>query len=375
MDRIVSDDQRTLLEASARFMEDVCPLTSVREQAYASDTFASRYWLQAAELGWFSMLVPEVLGGGSVSGNGVLDAALIAFKRGSLLQPGPFVGTNVVGYALARAGSEEQQAKVLDGVVSGAASAAWVVGAPRLQPASHAGLRVDASGDGTYTLSGTVSFVQDAGTVDWMLVSAESDGGVSQFLLPTDSSGVTVTSLTSLDITRAFGTVDFDRVALTDAALVGEPGGASEMVEQQLAIASVLTVAESVGAMERDFELAVQYAKDRIAFGRPIGSFQELKHSLADTSLALEMSKAVTLAAAASLGSSDGYAREAASMAKAFVAEAGLELVQTCFQVFGGIGYTWEHDQHLYLRRVTTDSTLFGGAAWHREYLCKMSQL
>jgi alkylation response protein AidB-like acyl-CoA dehydrogenase len=118
--------------------------------------------------------------------------------------------------------------------------------------------------------------------------------------------------------------------------------------------------------------MAVQYAKDRIAFGRPIGSFQAIKHLLADTSLLLEMSKAMALAAAERVGE-DVYGWEAASMAKAFVGDCGIDLGQACFQVFGGIGFTWEHDQHLYLRRLTTDAAFFGDPVWHRERLCELS--
>jgi alkylation response protein AidB-like acyl-CoA dehydrogenase len=153
------------------------------------------------------------------------------------------------------------------------------------------------------------------------------------------------------------------------------PGADGDLRARQLAIACTLIAAETVGAMDHDYTMTLQYAKDRIAFGRPIGSFQAVKHQLADTSLALEMSKAIALAAARTVGSDDDHGPEAASMAKAFVGEAGVDLVQTCFQVFGGIGYTWEHDQHLYLRRITTDAGLFGDAAWHREHLCQMAGL
>ena len=125
--------------------------------------------------------------------------------------------------------------------------------------------------------------------------------------------------------------------------------------------------------MAHEFAMTLQYAMDRIAFGRPIGSFQAVKHLLADTSLAIEMSKSVVLAAARSLGDDDGYGVEAASIAKALVGEAAIEQAQNCFQVFGGIGYTWEHDQHLYLRRLTTDAGLYGDAAWHRERLCQLA--
>jgi alkylation response protein AidB-like acyl-CoA dehydrogenase len=169
--------------------------------------------------------------------------------------------------------------------------------------------------------------------------------------------------------------VTFDDVELQADSLVGGFGGAAHAIEMQLQIACVLTVAESVGAMDRDFAMAVQYAKDRIAFGRPIGSFQAVKHMLADTSLLLEMSKAMALAAALSVGTGSSDAGEVASMAKAFVGESAVTLAQNCFQTFGGIGYTWEHDQHLYLRRLTTDATLYGDATWHRERLCRIKGL
>jgi alkylation response protein AidB-like acyl-CoA dehydrogenase len=174
--------------------------------------------------------------------------------------------------------------------------------------------------------------------------------------------------MASLDLTRRFAEVRFERVRVEPDAVI-----AGDLVTWQIALASTLVAAEMVGAMERDLATTVQYAKDRIAFGRPIGSFQGVKHQLADTSLALEMSTAITVAAARTLGEGDEYGPNAASMAKAFVGDAGIELVQTCFQVYGGIGYTWEHDQHLYLRRITTDAELFGNAAWHREQVCQLA--
>jgi alkylation response protein AidB-like acyl-CoA dehydrogenase len=136
-----------------------------------------------------------------------------------------------------------------------------------------------------------------------------------------------------------------------------------------------LTAAESIGAMDHDLALAVQYAKDRTAFGRPIGSFQAIKHLLADTSLMLEMSKGIAVAAARAVGTRQDDAAGVSSMAKAFVGDCGIDLAQNCFQVFGGIGYTWEHDQHLYLRRLTADAALYGDPAWHRERLCQVSGL
>jgi alkylation response protein AidB-like acyl-CoA dehydrogenase len=368
VDSVVTDEQRALLDVSTRFMEDTCPLRVVRDGAWKDDAFATSYRRQAAELGWYSMLVPESLGGGSISGNGVLDAALIAYKRGGLLQPGSFVGTNVVAYTLARTGSDELREKVLPSLLSGATSASWAAAG-----VGDGGVDARPTDDGGLELSGVKRAVQDVDASSWLLVTCTTDVGPAQVLVAAVAPGVTVTELDSLDITRCFAEVRFDRARVPAASVVGAPGAEGGLRAKQLAIACTLIAAESVGAMDHDFEMTVQYAKDRIAFGRPIGSFQAEKHQLADASLALEMSKAIALAAAQTVGADDDYGPAAASMAKAFVGESGVDLAQACFQVFGGIGYTWEHDQHLYLRRITTDAGLFGGAAWHREYLCQLA--
>lgn len=374
MDCDATDDQKVLLDASVRFIQQACPLTRVRERAYSNIAYATDYRRQAGELGWFSMLVPEDLGGGNVSGNGVLDAALVAYKRGGMLQPGSFVGTNVVACALSAAGNEEQREKVLPALISGAASASWAIAPPAGQVPIEGGVSAEFRG-GAYELSGSKTFVQDVDESCWLLVTAATNDGVSQFLVPPGARGVTVMAVDSLDISRQFSEVHFEGAQLSPSALVGMTGKASDLVARQSAIASVLTAAESVGAMDHDFEMTLRYAKDRIAFGRPIGSFQAIKHLLADMSLALEMSKAIVLAAARSVGTDDGYGLEAASMAKAFVGDSGVDLAQNCFQIFGGIGFTWEHDQHLYLRRLTTDAALYGDPVWHRERLCQLSDL
>jgi alkylation response protein AidB-like acyl-CoA dehydrogenase len=372
VDDAITDDQRILVDASARLIADTCPLERVRENAYDDEGFALGYRRRAAELGWYSLLVPEDLGGGTISGNGVLDAALVAYQRGRLLQPGPFVGTNVVAYALAIAGDDEQRSTVLPKLMSGEASASWVVtdspGAPLVD-----GIASATATGGRYRLSGEATFVEDPGPDGWFLLTAAGKDGPAQFLVPAAEPGLRVEHLGSLDLTRRFVRLSLDAVDVASSALVGSAGGTSDLIRSQLALACVLTVAESVGAMDYELGITVQYAKDRIAFGRPIGSFQAVKHSLADTSLLLEMSKAIARAAAQHVGEAGGYGPQAASMAKAFVGDCGIDLAQSCFQTFGGIGFTWEHDQHLYLRRLTTDAAFFGDPAWHRERLCQLS--
>jgi len=374
MDTDATDDQQALLDVSARFMEDSCPVTLVREPDQRDGAFNEAYRRQGAELGWYSMLVPEALGGGSLSDNGLLDAALIAYKRGALLQPGSFVGTNVTAYALAEAGSDELRQKVLPGLVNGEGSASWAVAGSGDQGLGG-GVEARPTGDGGLTLSGAKIAVQDVEPSSWLLVSGHSPEGTALVLVAADAAGVEVSPLESLDLSRRFAEVRFDGVEVSSSAVVGRPGAIDDLLDRLLAVAATLTAAEAVGAMDQEFEMTVQYAKDRIAFGRPIGSFQAIKHLLADTSLAVEMAKAVVLAAASSLGSGDDHGPQAASMAKAMVGDAAIDLAQNCFQVFGGIGYTWEHDQHLYLRRLTTDAGLYGDANWHREHLCQLAGL
>jgi alkylation response protein AidB-like acyl-CoA dehydrogenase len=370
----LTTDQELLRDTTTRFIEAACPLTRVRELSTGDRDAGPDYRQQAAELGWFAMLVAEEHGGGSISDNPVVDAAIIAVARGAQLQPGPFVGTNVVAYALSEAGDAAQREKVLAPLLSGEAAATWAAAGPTGEWDLGAGVHA-AARDGGFVLTGTKTLVQDADTSDWILVSATKGGGVAQFLVTSDTPGVTVRRLDGLDVTRAFCTIAFDDAEVASSAIVGDPDRAPELIDRQLQIAAVLSTAESVGAMDHVFELATEYAKARIAFGRPIGSFQAVKHLLADTSLQLEMSKGVLAEAARAVGECRADAAEDASMAKAFVGEHAVDLAHNCWQVFGGIGYTWLHDQHLYLRRLTTDAALYGDPAWHRERICRLAGL
>jgi alkylation response protein AidB-like acyl-CoA dehydrogenase len=374
MDLGLTDDQELLRSATARFIEDRCPLERVRALADEGEAVDAGYLRQAAELGWFAMLVPDDLGGGSVSGRGLVDAAIVATERGRYLQPGTFVPTNVLAWLLADSGSEDQRTKVLPPILEGRSVAAWALadGAGDWTPGSAAQVLRRGSG---VSLSGRAGLVHDAQVADWLLVTARSEQGLTQLLVAADTPGVTVVPLEGLDITRRLAAVDFVDVELDPSAVVGAFGGAASTVDRQLQIAMVLSLAESIGTMDQDFAVAVEYAKVRTAFGRPIGSFQAIKHLLADTSLVLEASKAVVAAAADAVQDQSPEAAEIASMAKAFVGDSGNELAHNCFQTFGGIGYTWEHDQHLYLRRLAVDAALYGNPSWHREHLCQIHGL
>jgi alkylation response protein AidB-like acyl-CoA dehydrogenase len=355
----LTDEQSMWVDTSVRFMDERMPVGSVRQRADGGVFDDGVYRRAAAELGWFGLLAEEGDGGGAVSQNAVVDAAVLAAERGARLQPGAFAGHSAVVDALSKT---RANTGVLRHLIEGTASATWTGD-------TRGSCSVTMEGD-RFRLDGCVHVIAEGAACRWLLVSADGPAGATQMLVEADAAGVTIGELDALDVTRMWISADFDGVVFDTASLVGRPGVATEaLIARQHQIAALLTAAESVGAMHTDFELTLQYAKDRIAFGRPIGSFQAVKHLLADTSLWLEMAKAIVAAAAAALGSAASDAPQLAHAAKAFVARRGIELAHNCFQVFGGIGFTWEHDQHLYLRRIAADAQCFGSDVEHREQL------
>ena len=357
----LTDEQEMLVDASARFMETEMPIAAVRDAADGGTRDIAAYRAAAAGFGWFGFLGDEVAGGGSVSGNAVVDAAVIAAELGARLQPGPYAGHSVVVDALTRVGGPSHAAVLAD-LVAGAAWATWAFGDDTwcVLGISRDGVRLD----------GQVALAVEVGSCSHVLLGASGPDGFTQALVPLDSPGVTVRPLEAFDVSRRWGAVELQGVTLPLEAIVGAPGSATAaQLLRQVHLAAVLAAADAVGAMHADFETALQYAKDRIAFGRPIGSFQALKHVIADVSLSVEMAKGIVAEAARALGEDAPDAPELVHAAKSFVGEHSVDVMHQCFQVFGGIGFTWEHDQHLYLRRMSADAAMFGAPGWHREQL------
>lgn len=369
LDLPLSDDLDILRATTLRFTQREWPIEKLRAAADGGRAIGAGYVQRAGELGWFAALAPEEHGGGTISGSGLADAAVVAVERGRSLQPGPFVPMNVVVAAVAREGSPAQQAAVLPGLTAGTIVATWAAAGSAGTWGTGEAIRWAAT-PGGYALAGTACLVQDADRADYFLITAGASDGISQFLVPAQTAGLSVRPVGSIDLSRSFCEVQLTDVIVPHDALLGRPGNAAAAVEHELQVACVLTVAETIGAMEQDFQLALQYAKDRIAFGRPIGSFQAVKHLLADTSLLLESSRTVCDAAARAVSNGDA-GPELASVAKAYVGDSAIQLGQNCFQVFSGIGFTWEHDHHLYLRRLTMDAALYGDPAWHRARLAR----
>ncbi len=372
MELDLSSDQELLRDTAARFIESTCPLPLVRNLIGSETGLPEGYHRAAGELGWFAMLVPEEQGGGSVSGEGLCDLAIISEERGRALQPGPFVCMNVVAAALAGSGSPDQRAEILPSVRDGAGVATWVLGDADAGAASGSTLTATPRGNG-FVVSGYASPVAAGATADWFLVTTGGPEGPTQFMVPAMTPGLTITPLQGLDITQRFASVAFERVIVPPTSVVGVPGRGRQDVERQLRLACILTTAETIGATDALFEMTRRYAIDRTAFGRPIGSFQAVKHQLADISLSLEAGKAVAAAAVRAVQEDREDAGEIASMAKAWVSDAGVDVAQGCAQVFAGIGFTWEHDLHLFLRRITMNGLVFGQSDWHRERICRMN--
>jgi alkylation response protein AidB-like acyl-CoA dehydrogenase len=215
--------------------------------------------------------------------------------------------------------------------------------------------------------------VESAGPASHLLVTGRTGPALTQVLVPADAPGLSIQPMKTVDLTRRFSVVRFDGVRVPATAAVGEVGGAAGALERQLQLALVILCSEAVGAMDRAFEMTVDWAFDRYSFGRPLASYQELKHRFADMKSWLEAGHAISDDAAGAVQDGAANATELTSIAKAFIGHYGTELMQDCVQLHGGIGVTYEHDLHLYLRRMTINRTLFGTPADHRQRIAAIA--
>jgi alkylation response protein AidB-like acyl-CoA dehydrogenase len=353
----LNDDQTFFDETVRRFVETETPMSAVRERIGADEMFDRAWWRRGAELGFTSFLVDEANGGGSVSGRGPVDLVIIAEELGRNVVPHPLLPTNVVAETLSRHATPAI-AGVIGDIVAGDAIPAWA--------GADGGISAEAHDNG-FRLSGSCGQVEAADQADWLLVTASTSSGPTQFLVPADTTGVTIRRQESLDLLRHFARVEFDQVDVMAEATVGDVGGAAADVERQRSIAMLIQCAETCGAAARVLEFTLEWAFDRYSFGRPLASYQALKHRFADMKLWLEAAHAITDEAAVALSANDSS--DLVNAAKSYVGDRSVDLIQDCVQLHGGIGVTWEHDIHLYLRRATVNRGLFGDPTTHRAAL------
>jgi alkylation response protein AidB-like acyl-CoA dehydrogenase len=363
----VVESPETILFASTTqsFLQKEAPLRRVRELHAEGVSFDPAWWQRAAELGWTALLVPEHLGGGSVSDSGVTDLAMVAEQLGKTVAPGPLYPVSVVLTALVESADAQTHADTIESLMSGAAVASWAVCEPGrgwapLDPSVTA-----TQTDSGYRIDGTKDRVEAGAQSGLLLVVARCGDEIRQLLVPADAPGVQIVPQQSVDLVKQFAQVRFDGVVVEPSAIVGSAAETPALIERQSQIAQLLQCAEVVGILQTVFDFTTQWALDRHTFGRPLASYQALKHNFADMKLWLEACRATTAAAVAAVAARSPEAGVSASIAKSYVGEMAGRVVQACVQMHGGIGVTWEHDLHLYLRRVALYRSMFGTPEEH----------
>jgi len=371
MDIGFSEEQELLRDTARKFLDAACTTKLVRERMATEAATTPEFWAQIAEQGWLGINFAEDDGG---IGLGLVDLVVLMEEMGRAVMPGPYLATVLLGGAAIReAGSPAQRQEYLPKIAGGSLKATLAAG--------EANPRWDASGimmtaqatRGGFSLSGTKLFVPDAHLADLIVVAARTrDGstmedGVSLFAVAKDMPGLSISLMPSIDETRKLCEVRFANVAVPQAGLLGELHRGWPALARVYDTAAVALAAEMCGGAQRVLEMTVEYAKLRETFGKPIGSYQGVKHRCADMLVEVENAKSLTYYAAWAIDEKQPDARLAVSMAKSYASDASRKVANASIQLHGGIGMTWEHDLHLYMKRAKASEVAFGDATWHRE--------
>ena len=366
MNLSVSTEQRELRESVRRFLTERAPLTRVRELMETADGTDPDVWRQAsAQLGLPGIAVPEEYGGAGFS---FAEQAIVLEELGAALFTGPYLASAVLAAtALLASDDQETMKDLLPGIAAGEsiATLAFTEDDGSWDPAS---IRLTATKDAGWRLDGHKSFVLDGQAADLVLAVATTgtDGTLSLFAVTSTAEGLTRRALPTLDQTRKLARLSFNH---TPAQLVGEPGAARAVLDHTLDVAAIALAAEQLGGAQRALDMAVAYAKVRQQFGRPIGSFQAIKHRCADLLLEVESLRSAVGYAAAAVAAGSTEVRVLAPLLKAYASEVYSHVAGENIQIHGGIGFTWEHDAHLYLKRAKASELFLGDASYHRERL------
>ena len=361
----VSSEQGMLRDAIRSYLSAKAPLTKVRELMETVEGFDQGMWDEMANMGWQSLAIPEAYGG---AGYTFLELGILIEEMGRALTPSPFLSSVVLGAnAILLAGTEEQRTTYLPGIASGETRVTVAIAEPgRGWSVDGVALSAEAVGDG-WVVSGEKSYVLDGHTADLIIVAGrDADDEVGLFLVDPAADGVSIERLETLDMTRKQASI----VLSGAVAIERLDGGSSrETIERLYDIAAVMLAFEQIGGAQRCMEMSVDYAKERVQFGRPIGSFQAIKHMCADMLVDVEAARSTAQYAGWALSDDDDDFGVAAALAKVRCSDAFFSVAADTIQVHGGIGFTWEHDAHLYFKRAKTDQLLFGSPAEWREKL------
>src|SRR5579883_1084888 len=363
----LSEEQEELRRSVRRFLEDKSPISEVRRLMETTDGYDPAVWAQmGSELGLQGLAIPERYGG---SGFSFVELVVVFEEMGRALLCAPYFSTvGLAASCLLSCEDEGAKADLLPGLASGStvATLALTEDAGRWDE-QGIGLAATPSGGG-WALDGHKTYVVDGHVADLVLVAARAPRGVSLFAVDKQAPGLTRTPLATLDQTRKQARLEFSG---TPARLVGDEGGAWEVLSRTLDLAAVALAAEQVGGAQRCLDMSVEYAKVRIQFGRPIGSFQAIKHKCADMLLEVESAKSAAYYAGWAAAEGSDELPAVASLAKSYCSEAYFPAAAENIQIHGGIGFTWEHDAHLYFKRAKSSELMLGDPAYHRELLAQ----
>ncbi len=367
MDAVFSAEHEELRSAIRRFLERNSPESEVRRLMETTAGYDPAVWSQMAnQLGLQGLIIPEQFGG---SGYGYVELIVVLEEMGKSLLCAPYFSTvALAANAILAAGDDAAKKELLPGIASGETIATLALTEDNGRwDVEGIQLKATKSGDG-YTLDGHKMFVIDGGIANLIIVVARTDSGIAFFSVEGDASGLTRKNLSTMDQTRKQARLEF---ANTPARLLGSESGAEAALTKTLDLAAVALAAEQVGGAQRCLDMSVEYAKVRIQFGRPIGSFQAIKHKCADMLLEVESAKSAAYYAGWAAAEDSDELPVVASLAKAYCSEAYFHAAAENIQIHGGIGFTWEHDAHLYFKRAKSSELLLGDPTYHRELLAQ----
>lgn len=369
MNAIFTPTQEALGRAARKFLQKDCPAAFIR-QLYTGDRSQVRpLWQEAAKRGFAAALVPKEFRGAGLK---ILDVVPILQEVGRALTPGPFVETLGLAIPLVdRLGTPDQKQQWLPEIAAGNIAVTMGLADPNCAGPSASVTAERVQGKEGFVLTGTLDSVMDADFADLILLAADSQhlGGLTLFMIPANTPGMTVEAFPGLDRTRHHSNVRLENVEVGLNAVLGPLGGGCAPLDDALNMATVAMCGSMVGGAERVVEMAAEYARTRQQYGQIIGKFQGIKHKCSDMLVALENSKSATYYAAWAVSSGEANAAEAVSVAKNFVCQAFSHVSSENIQIHGGIGFTWEHEAHWYLKRAKASEVLLGSPRTHRERL------
>jgi alkylation response protein AidB-like acyl-CoA dehydrogenase len=375
MDLGLTEEQELLRNSARDFLEKECPESYVRQMEEDEKGYSPEVWRKMAELGWQGLMIPEQYGG---AGFGFLDLIVLLEEFGRALVPGPFIPTMVAASAILEGGSEQQKQEILPKVASGDLIMTLAFTEPSARfDAEGVETRAEKQGE-EYVLSGTKLFVSDAHVADRLVVVARTGGsgteGISLFLVDRTSPGISIEVLKTIASDKQCE-VKLENVRVPAANLIGAEGQGWPIMEKVIRKATCMEMAYLVGLAQMDFEISVNYAKERVQFGRPIGSFQAIQHKAADMVTDVDGARFIMYRAAWAVAENEPDADMQVSMAKAWVSDATRRVVAHGQQIHGGIGFTKDYKIQLFFRRQKKGELMWGDGDYHREKVAEALKL